>query len=142
MHIEISLDPSCITEQQLAFIYASVGFGAESDYVGRPALIARLFGPGVFGCFALHEGEPVGLLRAFSDGCMVAWIAEICVIPSHQRMGIGRLLMQAADAQFGGLALYADAFTHNEGFFNACGLRSRAILTACARAPLRQQAAA
>lgn len=142
MHIEIITDPSCITEEQVAYIYAAVGFGSEADYIGWSDLVERLFGPGVFGFFAFVDGEPVGFARVFSDGCMVAWVAEICVIPSHQRMGIGRLLMQTVDDCFGDLALYADAFTHNAAFFNACGLRSRPILSACTRGPLKHQVAA
>jgi GNAT superfamily N-acetyltransferase len=142
MSIELSTDPSLMSLADIAAIYASVGFGSEADYIGRPHFMERLFGPGVFGVFAFDGGKPVGFLRALSDGCMVAWIAEVCVIPSHQRRGIGRRLMQAADAHFPDVALYAKAFTQNAVFFNACGLRTRPVLTACARGPLTRAVAA
>ena len=93
MSIELSTDPSLMSLADIAAIYASVGFGSEADYIGRPHFMERLFGPGVFGVFAFDGGKPVGFLRALSDGCMVAWIAEVCVIPSHQRRGIGNLLL-------------------------------------------------
>lgn len=103
MHIDILKDPSLLAVEDVAAIFASVGFGTAADYVERPRLMESLFGPGVTGFFAFEAGKPVGFLRAFSDGCLVAWIAELCVIPSHQRRGIGRLLIQAADDHFGDL---------------------------------------
>lgn len=135
MDVVVTADLSRITDEQMCAIYDAVGF----SLTGTARSVDRLFGPGVFGFLALDRetGEPVGLLRALSDDVLVAWIAEICVLPSHQRMGIGRRLMQAANERFSGLALYAEPFTHNVDFITKQGLQERPILVACARAPLR-----
>jgi len=142
MNLVISTDSARVTQQQIAVIYASVGFGTEDDYIHRPHFMAQHFGAGVFAAFAFIDDEPVGLLRAFSDGWMVAWIAELCVMPSHQRKGIGSALMRVADDRFADMALYAEAFTDNAEFFNKRGLRSRSILVPCTRGPLKRPLAA
>ena len=132
MEVEITTDLSRVTEAQVSAVYDSVGFGW-----GEPSGLERLFGPGCYGFFAIDRSQqrPVGLLRALSDDFTVAWISEVCVMPSHQRQGIGRQLMQAANERFRRLALYAEPFTHNAEFVNKQGLKARPILVACSRAP-------
>lgn len=144
MGIEITTDLSRITQAQIVSIYGAVGFGSADDYAGRTGFLNGLFGPGISGFFAFDTatGELVGFLRAFSDNVMVAWIAEVCVLPSHQRQGIGRRLMEAASHRFEDLALYAEPFTQNVEFFNKCGLRTRPVLVACARGPVKRAKAA
>ena len=134
MDVLITTELSRVTDQQVAAIYELVGFGLT----GPARSLDRLFGSGVFGFFAIdrESEQPVGVLRALSDDVLVAWIAEICVLPIHQRKGIGRRLMQAANERFSGLAFYAESFTHNVDFMTKQGLRQRPILVACARAPL------
>ncbi len=142
MHIAITTDPFAVTPHEVAAVDASVGFGTEADYIHRPDFMAQHFGPGIFAAFAFVDDEAVGLLRAFSDGWMVAWIAELCVMPNYQRRGIGTALMEVADERFADMALYAEAFADNAAFFNKRGLRSRSILVPCTRGPLKPALAA
>jgi GNAT superfamily N-acetyltransferase len=97
----------------------------------------------VVGFFAIdrQEDKPVGVLRAFSDEVTVAWNSEICVMPSHQRQGIGARLMKAANERFADLALYGEPFTQNVEFVTKQGLKARPLLVACSRGPLRRDAA-
>lgn len=134
MDVEITTDVSRVTIEQVGAVYDSVGFTLNGAARSRE----RLFGAGAFGFFAIDrsDGRLVGVLRALSDDVLVAWIAEVCVLPSHQRRGIGGRLIQAANERFAGLAVYAEAFTHNVEFITRQGLRARPILVACARAPL------
>ena len=140
MTIEITADLSRVTPEQVEAVYESVGFG----WSYKPLPLERLFGPGVFGFFALdrQDGRLVGLLRALSDDLSVTWIAEVCVLPSHQRQGIGARLMQALNERFPAHAIYAEPFTHNVDFITKQGLKARPILVACSRGPLKAATAA
>lgn len=140
MDIEVTADTSRVTAEQIAAINGALGFGTADFYMATPDFLSRLFGPGVFGFFAIDpaSGQPAGFLRALSDGYIVAWIAELCVLPEYQRKGIGTALLEAASARFADLALYADPFDHNFEFFTKRGLPRRPILIACARGPVKR----
>jgi GNAT superfamily N-acetyltransferase len=36
-----------------------------------------------------HEGQQVGFARAFSDGCALAYLADVYVLPEHRGRGLG-----------------------------------------------------
>jgi len=40
-----------------------------------------------------REGEQVGFARAVSDGVVVAYLADVYVLPAHQGHGLGRALV-------------------------------------------------
>jgi GNAT superfamily N-acetyltransferase len=139
MDIDITTDLSRVTSQDVQTVYNSVGF---EWWMSNPQF-NQVFGPGVIGFFAIDrkEGRSVGVLRAFSDEVTVAWICEICIMPSHQRKGIGTQLMNAANQRFANPALYVEPFTHNMEFITKQGLKARPMLVACSRAPLKRDAA-
>ena len=139
MDIDITTDLSHVTAEDIQIVYNAVGF----DWWQSDPPLERVFGPGVFGFFAIDRkaGKPVGVLRAFSDEVTVAWISEICVLPSHQRQGVGTRLMRAANERFADLALCAEPFTHNAPFITKQGLKVRPVLVACSRAPQKCSAA-
>jgi GNAT superfamily N-acetyltransferase len=138
MDIEITTDLSRVSTGDIRAVYNAAGF----EWWHSDPPLDRVFGPGVVGIVAIDRkaGKPVGVLRAFSDDVTVAWISEICVLPSHQRQGVGTRLMQAANERFADLALYAAPFTHNAAFITKQGLKERPILVACSRAPLTRVA--
>lgn len=133
--IGITEDAARVSPEALAALYESVGFGVRSDYLGRPDLLEKMFGPGCFGFFALEEAGLVGLVRVFSDDLMCAWIAELCVRPDRQKQGIGTALLERVLERFSHTAIYAEAFAGQEDFLARCGLKPRPILVACSRAP-------
>lgn len=46
--------------------------------------------------FGLYEdGRQVGFARAVTDGATFAWIADVFVVASHRRRGLGRRLVEA-----------------------------------------------
>ena len=139
MDIDITTDLSRVTTEGILAVYNAVGF----EWWSSGPSINQVFGPGVVGFFAIdsQEGKPIGVLRAFSDDVTVAWVCEICVLPSRQRKGIGSRLMKAANERFANLALYAEPFTHNVDFITKQGLKARPLLVACSRGPLRRDAA-
>lgn len=133
--ITYSSDPDIVSPDALAALYESLGFGVRSDYLGRPDLLERMFGPGCFGFFAFEGAELVGLIRVFSDDFICAWIAELCVRPDRQKRGIGTALLEKVLDRFSHTAIYAEAFAGQEDFLARRGLKPRPILVACSRAP-------
>lgn len=46
-----------------------------------------------FAVVAIRDGAVVGFARAMSDGAFAVYIADVLVLPEHQRQGIGRALV-------------------------------------------------
>jgi GNAT superfamily N-acetyltransferase len=46
------------------------------------------------GCYA-DDGAMVGFARAVSDGCALAYLADVYILPAHRGRGLGRALVQA-----------------------------------------------
>jgi GNAT superfamily N-acetyltransferase len=134
---ELTSDVSQIDLASLGLLYESVGFGTQENYAHPGVSMDKLFGPGVFGFFALHNGELIGLARVLSDDCMCSWIAELCVKPNWQGKGVGHSLLDLVLQRFSHTPLYADAFKGQEAFFEAAGIRPQSKVVACGRAPLK-----
>lgn len=45
---------------------------------------------------AYLDGEQVGCCRVVTDGVVMAYLADVFVLPAHQGKGLGRALVQAA----------------------------------------------
>ncbi len=43
-----------------------------------------------------HRGRQVGFARAFSDGCALAYLADVYVLPEHRSRGLGVELVREA----------------------------------------------
>jgi GNAT superfamily N-acetyltransferase len=128
---------SAIPLEELASLYERVGFGAAELYTGDNKTIQTLFGPGVHGFFARtpDDNRLVGMVRAFSDDRLCTWVAEVCVDPACQRMGIGRRLMRLLIDRFGHTAIYLEAFPNQTDFFEKVGIKPKPQLVGCSRAP-------
>lgn len=137
--VEYSTDVRRINIKSLAVLYESVGFGTRENYVQPDVSMDKIFGPNVFGFFAFYDGTLIGMARVFSDDCLCSWIAELCVIPEWQKKGIGRALLDRVNHRFAHTALYAEAFTGQESFFERSAIRPQSKLTACGRAPLMNE---
>lgn len=49
-------------------------------------------------CFGLldHAGTTVGFARVVSDGAVIAYLADVVVLPAHRGLGLGAFLVQSA----------------------------------------------
>ena len=123
-----------VTKDMLSNLYVSVGFGEDHHYADLDDMVQRMFGPGVSGLFAFHEDDLIGLVRVFSDGCMVSWVSEICIAPDWQRKGVGTVLLNLVNEQFRHTDLYVQPFAGQEDFVVQAGIPVRPQLTVCGRA--------
>lgn len=62
----------------------------------EPARIARMYDAANLVLTAWAGERLVGILRAWSDGGFLAYIADLAVDPTYQRRGIGRELLRRA----------------------------------------------
>jgi hypothetical protein len=134
MRIDTSLE--IVSDESLANVYESAGYGAAAAYLSRPNFVKRLFPPGVFGFFAFDDaGDLVGLVRIFSDDDLCSWIAEMCIrSDQHQDQVRGALLREMIE-RFGHTAIYTEAFEEEIAAYRVVGITAKTKLTALSRAP-------
>lgn len=82
-------------------------------------------------CFASRGESLVGLGRAISDGVYQAAIYDLCVLPEHQGLGLGREIMKALLARLDVEHVILYAVPGKEAFYEKLGF-SR-MLTAMSR---------
>jgi len=92
MQIELikSVDEKGLLE--LIDVYTSAGWwGAENE---DNQLINRIIGKSFCFFVAKIDSKIVGMGRSISDGVCDAYIQDVAVLPDHQGMGIGKMIVQ------------------------------------------------
>jgi len=136
--ISILNDISTISGKALAELYDSVGFGIRN--ATHSEILHGCFGPGIHGEFAFAQDRLVGLARIFSDGVASSWVAELCVHPEWQRVGIGRALLTSAQQRFAHTRIYGEAFSNQQEFFKNLQFPPREKWIALSISRIRSQA--
>ncbi|MCX7521364.1 GNAT family N-acetyltransferase [Microbacterium sp. STN6] len=110
--------------QDVLDLYNSVGWSAYTD---KPeALGAALAGSSLI-VEARLGTELAGLARVISDNATICYLQDILVRPSHQREGIGRMLVTEALARFAHVrqkVLLTDDEPGQKAFYDSLGYRS------------------
>ncbi|HEL1785451.1 GNAT family N-acetyltransferase [Streptococcus suis] len=83
--------------QAVLEIYDSVGW---TNYTDRPTMLHKALKHSLIVLTAFDGDRLVGLLRAVGDGHSIVFIQDILVLPTYQRQGIGRQLLEQAIAYF------------------------------------------
>jgi GNAT superfamily N-acetyltransferase len=108
--------------EELVPLYDAVGWAA---YTRDPGSLARAIGASTWVLAAREDGRLVGLVRCVSDDVSIAWLQDVLVLPSHQRRGVGRALVEAALRRFAAvrqLVLLTDDRPEQTAFYEALGL--------------------
>lgn len=107
--------------QAVLEIYDSVGW---TNYTDRPSMLQKALEHSLL-VLAVFDGDRlVGLLRAVGDGHSIVFIQDILVLPTYQRQGIGRTLLEQAIAHFPKiyqLHLLTDNTEKTRSFYEALG---------------------
>lgn len=135
--IRFITDHKGIDRSSLAALYEAVGFGTAEDYDHPSLTVNRLFGPGVYGFFALADEKLIGMARVLSDDALCSWIAEVVIHPVWQRRGVGSALLERINERFAHTSLYADGLNGTERFLRKHRIVPQSRLVACGRAPIR-----
>ncbi|HEM3481768.1 MULTISPECIES: GNAT family N-acetyltransferase [Streptococcus] len=107
--------------QAVLEIYDSVGW---TNYTDRPTMLQKAFEHSLLVLAAVDGDRLVGLLRAVGDGYSIVFIQDILVLPTYQRQGIGRHLLEQAVTHFPGiyqLHLLTDNTEKTRSFYEAIG---------------------
>lgn len=83
--------------QAVLEIFDSVGW---TNYTDRPTMLQKALEHSLLVLAAFDGDRLVGLLRAVGDGYSIVFIQDILVLPTYQRQGIGRTLLEQAIAHF------------------------------------------
>ena len=107
---------------EYASLMGSVGWGDAEAY--SAAAIHRSLKSYPFIAHARDEQSVlVGYISAFSDGAFSSFIGELVVHPTVQGRGVGRKLLDAAEAYANGVPVYVKPIVEAEGFFLKQGYR-------------------
>ena len=114
--ITISHDCTAIDWQALADVIE------RAPLVRRdPGDLRRAFANSYAVCFA-HIGDTlVGTARATSDGVFYATVLDVCVHPSYQGRGIGRLVVERLLARLPSHKVFLTSVPGKEGFYKKLG---------------------
>lgn len=86
--------------QAVLDLYDSVGW---INYTDRPTMLQKALEHSLLVLAAFDGDRLVGLLRAVGDGYSIIFIQDILVLPTYQRQGIGRNLLEQAVTHFPGI---------------------------------------
>lgn len=78
-----------------------------------------------FVAFVAEESEPVGFVRALSDGETVSYVAEIVVSPEFRDSGIGRALLEACRREYPNARIDLLSSEMAQGFYEHIGFDSK-----------------
>ena len=74
-------------------LYESVGWLVYSE---KPSELKTAFENSSYVLLAMDKNKVIGALRSLSDNVSIHYLQDILVIPSHQRRGVGKELLEAA----------------------------------------------
>ncbi|HEL2050940.1 TPA: GNAT family N-acetyltransferase [Streptococcus suis] len=107
--------------QAVLDLYASVDW---TGYTSRPEMLEKALEHSLLVLAAFDGDHLVGLLRAVGDGYSIVFIQDILVLPTYQRQGIGRHLLEQAITHFPDiyqLHLLTDNTEKTRSFYEAIG---------------------
>ncbi|MDQ4071414.1 MAG: GNAT family N-acetyltransferase [Actinomycetota bacterium] len=89
--IEVSSNPARLDRELVHAFLSRESYWAAG--IAREAVERAIDGSIPFGLY--ENGAQVGFARAITDGVTFAWIADVFVVRSHRRRGLGRRLIEA-----------------------------------------------
>lgn len=81
------------TVEEYCALRAGAGLSPRSEAIVRVALPNTLFSVVIE-----HHGKAIGMGRVIGDGGTVFQVADIAVLPAHQKRGLGKRILDAIDA--------------------------------------------
>jgi ribosomal protein S18 acetylase RimI-like enzyme len=106
---------------QIIALYRAAALNRPLD---EPARIERMYEAANLVLTAWDGEQLVGILRAWSDGGFLAYIADLAVDPAYQRRGIGRELLRRATASDPSLIYLLHAAPTAMDFYRHTGWRA------------------
>lgn len=124
--VKLGYDPAWI--MQAVDLYAATVLGAKDPIRFSQALANSYRVATVW-----DGGTLVGIGRMLSDGEYYAAIFDVAVLPVFQKLGVGRLIMEALHAEAPGVSFYLTSTFGNVPFYQKLGFKKHR--TAMAKYP-------
>lgn len=116
-----------ISAEDFNFLRKSVGWSVFDETLSKKGLQNS-----AFKVAAIENGQTVGFARVVSDGCLVAFIVDVMVLPEYQGNGIGKEIMKRImdyikSRKNAGERLVVNLMSAKgkEGFYTALGFAQR-----------------
>jgi GNAT superfamily N-acetyltransferase len=110
-----------IAVDELVALYDAVGWSA---YTKAPGLLRTAMAGSSYVVTARRGGRLVGLARAISDDATICYLQDVLVMPTEQRGGVGRALVQAVLDRYRAVrqkVLLTDDEPRQRAFYEALG---------------------
>ncbi len=105
--------------EELCALYHAAPLGNKTVAGLRTA-----YGNSMFVCLAYDDARLVGAGRVVADGCDMAYIGDVALLPSHQGIGIGKQLVgKLLDMARGHKKILMYSVPGKEGFYKSFGFK-------------------
>lgn len=88
MNFELNYSLEAVNWDELSHLYRIAPLGNK-----KPTDLKTSFSNSLFKCFVFDSGHLIGAGRALADGVDCSYICDVAVLPSHQRLGIGKAIV-------------------------------------------------
>jgi len=113
--LPVASDRSFDVDEYLELM-AAVRWGENVD-ASRGDVAAALQAPHFVGHVRDDLGQLIGFVSAFSDGVFATFVNELVVHPCAQGGGVGSQLLEAVEAAYAGVPVFAVGFREARSFF-------------------------
>ncbi|MGT2866362.1 GNAT family N-acetyltransferase [Streptococcus fryi] len=110
-------------DDQLIKLYGQVGW---TNYTQQPERLVEGIANSLYCIAAFDEHKLVGLCRLVGDGVTIMFVQDILVLPSYQRQGIGKALLEKSLERFSDcyqIHLLTDNSPKTRQFYQSIGFR-------------------
>ena len=110
--------------EDVLHLYQAVGW---TNYTHQPQMLEQALSHSLAIYLALDGDAVVGLVRLVGDGFLSVFVQDLIVLPSHQRQGIGGVLMKEALKDYKDayqVQLVTDQTEKNLGFYRSLGFET------------------
>ena len=110
--------------ENIFHLYQAVGW---TNYTHQPQMLEKSLSHSLAIYLALDGEAIVGLVRLVGDGFSSVFVQDLIVLPSHQRQGIGGVLMKEALTDYKDayqVQLVTDQTEKNLGFYRSLGFET------------------
>ncbi len=115
--MRIESDDGNVSWERVVELFRAVGWRDRNAEDVRSS-----FARSSFKAFAFEDGELVGFGRTVDDGRFYASVVDLVVVPSHQRRGIGRAILEELQRHLDGfLVVTLTAAPRVQGFYQRSG---------------------
>lgn len=119
MNLEWNYSTEAVDWEELSHLYRIAPLGDK-----KPADLKIAFSNSRFTCFVFDSGKLIGAGRALADGIDCSYICDVAVLPSHQKLGIGKsIVSRLVELSKSHKKIILYAYPGKESFYRQLGFK-------------------